>query len=108
LEKIVVAYSQDVQDYLDELIIPLFRKDYFSFEENAIEYVQRLSEYINHNIHKLPHKKTPEKLKKHGDFYVFYKSNKRATWYFFFNTKGNRYLIKYITNNHNFDVNYLI
>jgi transcriptional accessory protein Tex/SPT6 len=108
LEKIIVAYSQDVQDYLDELIIPLFRKDYFSFEENAVEYVQKLSEYINQNIHKLPHKNSPEKLKKHGDIYVFYKSNKRTTGYFFFNKNGNKCLIKYITNSHNFDANFLV
>lgn len=35
-------------------------------------------------------------------YYVFLvrKSSPRTTWYVFFSKSGNRYLIRYITNNH--------
>jgi hypothetical protein len=39
LEKVTVSYTNIVQDYFDELIVTLFNKDYFSYEENAIKYV---------------------------------------------------------------------
>jgi bifunctional pyridoxal-dependent enzyme with beta-cystathionase and maltose regulon repressor activities len=107
LEKIIVNYTNFVQDFFDELITTLFSKEYFSYEENAIAYVQKLVFYIEENIDGLPHKKSPNSLLKYGDFYVLYKSNSRTTWYIFFSKKGKNYLIKYLTNNHIFEANFL-
>ena len=107
MEKITVNYTNFVQDFFDELITTLFSKEYFSYEENAIAYVQKLVFYIEENIDGLPHKKSPNSLLKYGDFYVFYKSNSRTTWYIFFSKKKKNYLIKYLTNNHIFTANFL-
>jgi hypothetical protein len=87
LKKITVNYTNFVQDFFDELIVTLFSKEYFSYEENAIEYVQKLVFYIEENIDGLPHKKISKFPLKYGDFYVFYKSNSRTTWYIFFSKK---------------------
>ncbi len=107
MEKVVVSYTEEVQLFFDELIAQLFYKDYFIYEENAIEYVQKLVQYIDNSIENLPHKKVPKTLSKYGDFYIFYKSNQRTTWYVFFSKKNSNYLIKHITNNHIFDASYI-
>ena len=107
MEKIAVSFTIDVQDYFDELVTTLFSQEYFSYEENAIEYVQKLVFYIEENIDRLPHKKSPNSLLKYGDFYVFYQSNNRTTWYIFFSKKNKNYLIKHLTNNHIFEANFL-
>ena len=74
MEKVVVSYTESVQSFFDELIVQLFNKEYFSYEENAIHYVQKLAFYIENNIANLPPRKTPKSLSKYGDFYIFYKS----------------------------------
>jgi bifunctional pyridoxal-dependent enzyme with beta-cystathionase and maltose regulon repressor activities len=107
LEKSVVFYTNSVQLFFDELIKDLFEKEYFSFKENAINYVQKLVHYLEDNIGNLPQRKTPKSLSKYGDFYVFYKSNSRTTWYIFFSKKNSNYLIKHITNNHVFDASFV-
>ena len=107
MEKAVVYYTNSVQLFFDELIIDLFKKDYFNYEENAINYVQKLVFYIEDNIGNLTHKKTPKSLSKYGDFYIFYKSNNRTTWYVFFSKKNDHFLIKHITNNHVFDASFI-
>jgi len=107
LEKITVFYSNKVQIYFDDLILNLFKKDYFIYEENAIHYVEKLVLYIEENIAIIPHKKTMKSLSKYGDFYILYQSNARTTWYIFFSKKEAVYLIKYISNNHTFDAKYI-
>lgn len=100
MERVIVGYTTSVQEYFDNLIIALFKKDYFGYQENAINYVEKLVFYINDNIHKLPHKKVPIELLNYGNLYIFYKSNSRTTW-FFFTKKDNSYLIKHVINNNN-------
>jgi hypothetical protein len=107
LEKVIVSYTNLVQIYFDDLIDQLFRQDYFTYRENAIDYVEKLVFYINDSIHQLPHKKSPKSLLKYGDFYIFYNSNPRTTWYIFFSKKRSTYLIKHITNNHLLDSAFL-
>ena len=107
MERVIVSYTKSVQIYFDELIIALFNEKYFLYEENAIEYVEKLVFYISNTIQTFPYKKSPESLSKFGDFYIFYKSNSRTTWYIFFSKKETNYLIKHITNNHSFDSNLL-
>lgn len=60
MEKIIVSYSKSVQIYFDELIIALFNEKYFIYQENAIDYVEKLVFYINQNIENFPQKKTPK------------------------------------------------
>lgn len=77
-----------------------FRTTISSYEENAIAYVEHIVNVIEENIPERKHKLTPESLIAHGEYYVKYSATKRTTWYIFFSQKGNRCLIKYITNNH--------
>ncbi len=107
MEKIVIVnYSKKVQLYFDRLIEVLHSKEYFIYRENAIDYIEKLVFYLKNSIDNLPHKNSPEKLSKFGDFYILYNPNFRTTWYIFFSKKGTKYLIKHIANNHTFDASF--
>ena len=98
LEKVIVSTA--VLDYFEDLVFILHEKDYFSYKENAIDYVDKIFFFIENGIHNFPHQKTPKKLTHLGSYYIFYKSNSRTTWYVFFENEEHQYLITYITNNH--------
>lgn len=100
MEKIIISYTPEVEQYLNNLIDILFNKEYFGFIENAIEYVVNIINDIEINIHNKKHQTTPQELIKFGKYYIAYKANNKTSWYIFFDKKDNRYLIKYITNNH--------
>jgi len=102
-----IAITNDVISYLDKLIFTLYEKDYFSYLENAEQYVSNIYNFIGETIPINNHKKSPKTLLKYGDFYIFYKPNNRTTWYIFFNKKDSKYLIKHITNNHKFDASFI-
>lgn len=98
MEKIII--SEDVKDYLDDLVIVLIRKKYFSYLENAEDYVHNIINFIYKDFPNTRHRLTPKPLLKHGAYFVRYNAGKRTAWYVFFNKKEDRYIIKYITNNH--------
>jgi len=100
--KPVVKYTDDITDYLNELIDILFEQDYFGFIDSAKQYVSNMKNYIETNITILPAYPAPLYFSRYqiGMQYVTYRSNKSTTWYFFFLQEGNRYLICYVTNNH--------
>ncbi len=100
MEKIIINYSPDIEQYLNNLIDVLFAKEYFGFKENAIKYVLNITTDIEINIHLKKHQTTPLDLIKFGKNYISYKANNKTSWYIFFDKKDNRYLVKYITNNH--------
>lgn len=104
-EKIII--SRRVIIYLDKLVQTLYLKDYFGFLESAQDYVGRIYDYINNNLKTSRHYKTPNRLEYLGRFYIFYKANKRTTWYVFFEKKRNQYLITYILNNYSEEAVYL-
>ena len=97
-----VAYHPLVIDFLEQLTFALYENGYFGFYDSACEYVDRMVDDISSNIHVKPHKKAPPYFNKYGKnmFYISYQSNNQTTWYIFFNMNDNRYLIRYITNNH--------
>jgi hypothetical protein len=103
----MIFYSLKVERYLNHLVDILFEKEYFGFEENAVEYVQNLKDAAENKIRTENPKQTPLALLSYGAFYVSYKSNKRTTWSIFFSRKNNRILVKYITNNHVADAAFL-
>ena len=90
-EKIVI--SQRVILYLDKLVQTLYQKDYFSFLEWAQEYVGKIYDFIYENLEISRHFKSPANLKYLGSFYIFYKANKRTTWFVFFEKKKGQYLV---------------
>lgn len=97
-KKIVI--SQRVILYLDKLVQNLYQNDYFSFLESAQQYVGNIYDFINKNLQTSRHYDSPENLKHLGSFYIFYKANKRTTWYVFFEKRHNHYLVTTILNNY--------
>ena len=102
----VVHVTRKVIAYLSDLVDTLYEDDYFSYKENAQEYVNNIIDdiykYVPNPIH---HRDTPKELKKRGENYVKIKGSKRTTWYVLFNQSGNRYVVKFVTNNHSPEAN---
>jgi len=98
LEKVI--FKNKVLEYFDELVFLLFKEEYFNYAENAQLYVDKIVDFVLLEIDSFPHKLTPQKLKYLGSNYIFYKSNKRSTWYIFFEKKNRNYLVTGIINNH--------
>lgn len=95
-----IKFSYSAKNYLDELAIELYQKNYFSFFDSSIVYIDLLIDYIVENIHKNIHKKSPIILAKYGAFYLKYNSTKRTTWYIFFELDEEQVLITHISNNY--------
>ena len=97
-----VDYSPEAIIYLKELTTLLYEKGYFSFAETAKEYVDKLTYYIENDISTTSKRIAPRHFSKFGKnmHYFTYRPNKRTTWYIFFNSRDDRYIIRYITNNH--------
>jgi len=95
-----ILFSADVEDYLFNLIETLYQKNYFSFYENAEQYVFELINDIQQNIPIKTKHISPPRFRKYGTHYIIYRPNNHTTWYMFFKFKKDKFLIKYITNNH--------
>jgi hypothetical protein len=102
-----VQYLPEVSEYFDKLEDILYEKEYFSFEDYALEYVEDLFFDIKENLPIRQHKSAPERYAKYGDdlYYASFVKNKRTTWYAFFTKYQDEnseviYLIRYIGNNH--------
>lgn len=98
MEKVI--FKTVILDYFDDLVFTIFRKEYFSYPENAILYVDKIVNFVSTEIFTFPHKQTPKPLQHLGSNYIFYKSNNRTTWYIFFEKRNSNYLITGIINNH--------
>ena len=107
MEKAEVKFKPEIVTYLNKLVLKLFEAQYFGFMESAIKYKDELIDYIESNISIFPKKITPLYLTKYGSYYMFYKTNKRTTWYIFYEKENNKYLVTFITNNHEYLVKYL-
>lgn len=97
-----VVYHPFVVTQLNHLIDILYEQEYFGCMEYAKQYVVHLKDYIEQRIPFLLKKPAPPYFTKYGKSmqYVTYNPNKQTTWYIFFQQMGNRYLVRYITNNH--------
>jgi hypothetical protein len=98
-----ILFQPDVENYLFDLIELLFKKQYFSFYDNAENYVYDLINHIEQNIAFQKKSISPIWFKKYGTHYITYHPNKRTTWYIFFTVHGDHkdtFLIRFITNNH--------
>lgn len=98
--KIEIIFTSHVINYLDNLVRVLYKKEYFGFVETAEEYVIKIYDAVSDNILLSSHKKTPKSLQYLGSKYIFYNSNKRTTWYIFFEKRENNFLVTGILNNH--------
>jgi len=101
-----VVVLPEVHDYLDDLVIILYEKNYFGFLETASNYVKDLLVDIKINLPTKQRKPAPEYFGQYGTGmeYASFKKNKRTTWYVFFeiyeDTGEIIYLVRYIANNH--------
>jgi hypothetical protein len=92
-----VSISKEVNDTLEKLVDILFDKDYFNDIEDAIIYVNKISDFIC-TIPSKAFRVAPKNT--NGNFYITYKPNKHTTWYITFNVENDFFFIKNITNNH--------
>ncbi len=104
----MILFEKEVIDFLDNLIFDLYIENYFSYTENAEDYVIKIIDFINESIENFPAKNTPNKLYLYGSKYIFYKSNQRTTWFIFFEQKKQTILITHIFNNHCKEANLLL
>ena len=98
MEKVIV--SEYVLSRLNAISKILIYEGYFSYEENAISYVDEIADFINSiPKQKLRNCQNPE----HGSYYCKFTPNKNTTWYITFDREADTYLIKNIFNNHTSD-----
>ena len=97
-----VIHTAEIEDFVYDLTYTLFQKKYFSFLEDAQQYVNNLFYYVKKYIGILPGKDAPSYFNSYGENlkYITYQSNKATTWYIFYQQEENVFLICYISNNH--------
>ncbi|AWK04385.1 hypothetical protein HYN56_09115 [Flavobacterium crocinum] len=69
--KIEVVFTPSVISYLDDLVLILYKKEYFGFIESAEKYVDDIYDAVSDRIKKSSHKKTQKPLKYLGAEYIF-------------------------------------
>ena len=71
MEKVKILYKPEVEDYFFDLVLLLFREDYFSYLENAESYKNNIIDFVENSITTFPSHKTPLKLIDFGSNYIF-------------------------------------
>lgn len=101
-----VLASKQVREYLYELSVTLYEKEYFGFLENAEKYIEELFLDIQTNLPYKLKRPAPKYFEKYGEKLLFatFVKNKNTTWYVFFNVYQTENeiicLVQHITNNH--------
>ena len=101
-----VIFLPEVFEYLKSLIPILYQNGYFSFEDDAVDYVDELIDSIQMTLPIRLHKFAPKHFDRYGKNmkYAGFPKNRRTTWYAFFTTYWENdeeiYLIRFIANNH--------
>lgn len=97
-----VLFLPEVEDDLYDLFRLLYEKGYLSSYDLAWQYVQDVVMDVVSNIDSKVKYKAPFSFSRYGRdlSYVMYKRNTRTTWYIFFETHDDCYIVTHITNNH--------
>ena len=101
-----VIFIPEMLEYFEELMVILYEKGYFNFENSARKYVIELVSDIREKLPMRLHKPAPKYFGRYGNNmeYAIFPKNRRTTWYVFFKTyerNGEKiYLVRYIANNH--------
>ena len=98
MEKIRI--SDEAIYFLEELVINLYKKEYFSYLLSSEEYVLNIYNFI-YSIDTL--KKKATKRNKYGNWYCKYKHSNKTSWYITFDVEDGFYFVTHITNNHTAD-----
>lgn len=107
MNKAEILILPEADEFLTLLPEILLKNDYCAWRESAERLVNDILEFVL-TIPDIPHYTLTEKAANHfrrygSDLrYVFFirKSSPKTTWYIFFSKCDNRFLIRYITNNH--------
>ena len=100
-EKVIVFLPEFI-DYLDELSFILYESGYFGFEDSAKKYTDNIFDFCQQHVGVLTGKNAPDYFSRYGINmkYISYRSNKQTSWYIFYQQYEDKYLVRYITNNH--------
>ena len=97
-----VLFLPEVRMYFQELQDILFEKEYFGFEESAVQYVRDLIFDIEATLPERVSKIAPPYFNRYGN--ASFRKNRNTQWYVFFNKYRENgeviYLVRYISNNH--------
>lgn len=102
----MVLFLPEVRQYFQELEATLFEKEYFSFEDSAVQYVRDLVLEIEKTLPTRTSKAAPPFFHRYGKKmkYAMFRKSKTTQWYAFFtkyHVKGEViYVVRYISNNH--------
>ena len=95
-----------VLNYLENLVLILYEKEYFGFMETSSNYVQELLDNIETTLPILSSKPAPKYFEKYGKNmeYAVLRKSKHTQWYVFFKVYKkdgeDLYQVHYIANNH--------
>lgn len=101
-----VVFLPEVRQYFQELEDVLFEKEYFGFEESAVQYVRELILDIENTLPARVSKNAPPYFNRYGKRmqYAMFRKSKFTQWYAFFTKYQENgetiYLVRYISNNH--------
>ena len=101
-----VVILPETLDYLENLVIILYEKEYFSFIETSNSYVYDLLYKIKTTLPMLSSKPAPKHFEKYGKNmeYAVFRKSKHTQWYVFFKVYKKDgediYQVRYIANNH--------
>lgn len=98
--EIEIILQKNASIYLENLIEILVEKKYFSSKRSSKIYVQKIYDFIEFELADFPAKSSPEHLINLGSYFAFHKANNTTTWYIFFEKSDNKFLVRFITNNH--------
>lgn len=97
-----IVLSHEFVDELEELFDRLVERDFFSYDEYALRYIDDIEHFIMSSIHAHPKRKVPTIFAKYGTDlkYIAYRKNARTTWYILFEETETVFFVRHITNNH--------
>lgn len=97
-----VLFCPEVEKDLYSLFRVLHDKGYLGTYEYAWRYLQDMIKYIVSDMDLKVKYPAPKFFSKYGTdlAYIIYKRNANTTWYVFFETHEDCYLVTHVTNNH--------
>jgi len=101
-----VLFSPLVRSCFQEMEEILYKKEYFGFEDSAIQYVRELIFEIRDTLPRCRKKPAPTYFNRFGKnlYYSSFRKNKATQWYVFFTIYSANgedvYLVQYLSNNH--------
>jgi len=98
-----ITFLPEALDYFNELSTILYEKEYFGFEESALNYVEDLFDDISNTLPTRQKKIAPRSFDQYGKdmYFSTFRKSKTTQWYVFFSIyKDNGesvYLVRHIS-----------